>query len=78
MDIDGPCQVCHGTGVVGEKCVCGRAADMTPNGYVRLGRYYCGRDGCKEIILEELAPRDKDEKDEDDFWRYRQNPWCLF
>jgi hypothetical protein len=73
---DYPCSLCGGVAVVAEKCICGRAALMSQRGYVRLGKYHCGRSECRELILSELEPKSKWAKDYDEDWLYRQ-PWGL-
>lgn len=75
-DEDRPCSFCSGTTVVGEKCVCGRPARMDPVGYVRLGRYYCGRVVCRDLIEDEIGPKSKWHKKET--FKDQRNPWSWF
>lgn len=59
---DSPCRLCRGTGVLAEKCVCGRPAFMDRAGYLGHNRYYCGNSDCRKIIEEEIGAKDPNEK----------------
>lgn len=59
---DSPCRLCRGTGVVAEKCVCGRPAFMDRAGYLGENRYYCGASECRAIIEAEIGAKDPNER----------------
>jgi len=73
------CPICGGLSVINEKCVCGRAAGMGEVWYVGKGRYYCGRESCREIIQDEIGAREKDGPKKFgpnwNLWRDRDLPW---
>lgn len=71
---DPECPVCGGTGVVGPKCICGRAAVLDRGNYLVNGLHYCGLEDCSKKIIAGVpnaASTDEDDEEEADL----RPPW---